>query len=126
MTALPVNPLRRIFARIDLRNHRKLAIIDGRVAYTGSQNIVRPDYGKKGVGHWRDLMVRVVGPSAGQLQSVFLEDWEFETGQVLDDPDYFPEPEARGAVGPPGRPERAESPDARPPGPRRGGPALRP
>jgi cardiolipin synthase A/B len=96
--ALPVNPLRRLFARIDVRNHRKLAVIDGRVAYTGSQNIVRPDYGKEGVGQWRDLMVRVVGPSVGQLQSVFLEDWEFETDQVLDDPEYFPAPEARGEV----------------------------
>lgn len=96
--ALPVNPLRRLFARIDLRNHRKLAVIDGRVAYTGSQNIVRPDYGKKEVGNWRDLMVRVVGPSVGQLQSVFLEDWEFETHHVLDDPECFPAAEARGPV----------------------------
>ena len=96
--ALPVDPVRRLFARLDLRNHRKLAVIDGRVAYTGSQNVVRPDYGKKGVGQWRDLMVRVVGPSVGQLQSVFLEDWEFETGQSLDDPEYLPPLEAHGAV----------------------------
>ena len=96
--ALPVNPVRRLFARLDLRNHRKLAVIDGRVAYTGSQNVVRPDYGKKGVGHWRDLMVRVVGPSVGQLQSVFLEDWEFETGQSVDDPEYFPPQTTRGTV----------------------------
>ena len=94
--ALPVNPVRRLFARFDLRNHRKLAVIDGRVAYTGSQNVVRPDYGKKGVGPWRDLMVRVVGPSVGQLQSVFLEDWEFETGQSLDDPEYLPPPRPGG------------------------------
>ena len=80
--ALPVNPVRRLFARLDLRNHRKLAVIDGRIAYTGSQNVVRPDYGKKGVGEWRDLMVRLVGPSVSQLQAVFLEDWEFETGEL--------------------------------------------
>jgi cardiolipin synthase len=96
--ALPVNPVRRQFARLDLRNHRKLAVIDGRVAYTGSQNIVRPDYGKKGVGEWRDLMVRLVGPSVSQLQSVFLEDWEFETGQCIDDPGYFPTPGVHGSV----------------------------
>ena len=96
--ALPVNPVRRLFARLDLRNHRKLAVIDGRVAYTGSQNVVRPDYGKKGVGEWRDLMVRLVGPSVSQLQAVFLEDWEFETGQSIDDPEYFPAPEAQGPV----------------------------
>jgi cardiolipin synthase len=96
--ALPVNPMRRLFARFDLRNHRKLAVIDGRVAYTGSQNVVRADYGKNGVGEWRDLMVRLVGPSVSQLQSVFLEDWEFETGQLIDDPQYFPPPEAQGPV----------------------------
>lgn len=97
--ALPVNPVRRQFARLDLRNHRKLAVIDGRVAYTGSQNIVRPDYGrKKGPGDWRDLMVRLAGPSVSQLQSVFLEDWEFETGQPVDDPEYFPPPGAPGAA----------------------------
>jgi cardiolipin synthase len=96
--ALPVNPVRRLLARLDLRNHRKLTVIDGRVAWTGSQNIVRPDYGRKGVGEWRDLMVRLVGPSASQLQAVFLEDWEFETGQLVDDPEYFPPPGAHGPM----------------------------
>jgi cardiolipin synthase len=96
--ALPVNPVRRMFARFDLRNHRKLAIIDGRVAHTGSQNIVRADYGKKGVGEWHDLMVRLLGPSVSQLQAVFLEDWEFETGQFIEGPDYFPTPDDPGSV----------------------------
>ena len=96
--ALPVNPVRRLFARLDLRNHRKLAVIDGRIAYTGSQNVVRADYGKKGVGEWRDLMVRLVGPSVSQLQAVFLEDWEFETGQLIDGPEYFPPPGVQGPV----------------------------
>jgi cardiolipin synthase A/B len=96
--ALPVNPVRRLFARLDLRNHRKLAVIDGRLAYTGSQNVVRADYGKKGVGEWRDLMVRLVGPSVSQLQAVFLEDWEFETGQFIDDPEYFPPSGVHGPV----------------------------
>lgn len=45
---LPVNPLRRRLARIDLRNHRKLAVIDGATVYTGSQNIVDPAAGSKG------------------------------------------------------------------------------
>ena len=98
VAALPVNPVRRLFARLDLRNHRKLAVIDGRVAYAGSQNIVRADYGKKGVGEWRDLMVRVVGPSVSQLQAVFLEDWEFETGQYIEDPAYFPSPGSQGSA----------------------------
>lgn len=96
--ALPVNPVRRQFARFDLRNHRKLAVIDGQIAWTGSQNVVRPDYGKKGPGEWRDLMMRISGPSVGQLQAVFLEDWEFETGQLIDDPAYFPTPVVHGPV----------------------------
>ena len=97
--ALPVSLLRRRFARLDLRNHRKLAVIDGRIAYTGSQNVVRPDYGGKGGGlEWRDLMLRLAGPTASQLQAVFLEDWEFETGQCIDGPDYFPPPEPVGSA----------------------------
>jgi cardiolipin synthase len=96
VAALPVTPLRRQFARIDLRNHRKLAVIDGRIAYTGSQNMVRPDYGRKGVGEWRDVMVRITGPTVNQLQAVFLEDWEFDTGESLDAPEYFPPPAAQG------------------------------
>jgi cardiolipin synthase len=95
---LPVNPLRGLFSRFDLRNHRKLAVIDGKVAYTGSQNIVRPDYGKKGPGEWRDLMVRIVGPSVSQLQAVFLEDWEFETGECIEKSDYFLPPRAHGTT----------------------------
>lgn len=95
---LPVNPIRRLFERVDLRNHRKLAIIDGQIAYTGSQNIVRADYGKKGIGDYQDLMVRLVGPSVSQLQAVFLEDWEFETGQFIDGAEYFPLPAAHGTA----------------------------
>lgn len=95
--ALPVNPVRRLLQRIDLRNHRKIAVIDGRVGYTGSQNIVRPDYGRRNLGlEWRDLMARLTGPTVSQLQAVFLEDWEFETGQYLDGSEYFPPPEVHG------------------------------
>jgi cardiolipin synthase len=43
-------------------------------------------------------MVRLVGPSVGQLQAVFIEDWEFETGRFIENPRYFPPPDAHGAV----------------------------
>ena len=95
---LPVSPLRALFERFDLRNHRKLAVIDGQVAWTGSQNVIRPDYGKRGPGDWRDLMARIVGPTVSQFQAVFLEDWEFETGEALEGSDYFPPPAAHGPV----------------------------
>ena len=88
---LPVTFLRRGLKRIDLRNHRKLVIIDGSIAYTGSQNIVNPDYGHKQIGHWVDLMARFTGPIVAQLQLVFLDDWLFETGQSIREAHLFPE-----------------------------------
>lgn len=94
--ALPVNPLRRFLARIDLRNHRKLAVIDGRIGYTGSQNIVNPDYGKAKYGAWRDLTVRMEGPVVASLQRVFAEDWCSDAGELLDDEQWFPAVPASG------------------------------
>jgi cardiolipin synthase A/B len=87
-SALPVRPLRRLLQRMDIRNHRKLAVIDGRIALTGSQNIVNADYGTKRVGVWHDLMGVFQGPVVTQLQTVFLEDWAFETGEVLDEEEH--------------------------------------
>ena len=89
--ALPVNPLRLRLARLDIRNHRKLAIIDGQTGYTGSQNIVDSDFGHKKAGQWHDVMVRIKGPTVRQLQAVFVEDWYYETGQVLDFPELYPD-----------------------------------
>lgn len=94
--ALPVRLYRIPFARLDLRNHRKLAIIDGRVAYTGSQNIVEPTYGQRRAGPWHDITARIVGPTVPHLQLLFLEDWFHETGQWLDEPRYFPPVEEGG------------------------------
>jgi cardiolipin synthase A/B len=94
--ALPVNPLRRFLARIDLRNHRKIAIIDGRIAYTGSQNIVNADYGTKHNGAWRDITIRMEGPIVPSLQRVFLEDWFSDTRELLDDDRWFPDTPDRG------------------------------
>lgn len=97
---LPANPIRRHLARLDLRNHRKIAVIDGRIGYTGSQNIVGADYGygERGAGPWRDIMARLTGPAVGQLQGVFVEDWEFATTARLESPDLFPASLASGNV----------------------------
>ncbi|MFC1693576.1 cardiolipin synthase [Candidatus Latescibacterota bacterium] len=94
---LPVNILRFYMARIDLRNHRKLAVIDGYTAYTGSQNIVNPDYGHKDLA-WHDLMVRMTGPIVLELQAVFLVDWYHETGEIFDSTTVFPEPPVTGKI----------------------------
>lgn len=94
---LPVNIFRRRLARIDLRNHRKLAVIDGHVAYTGSQNIVDASYGTKELV-WHDMVARITGPVVLQVQSIFVEDWYAETQELLDDDRYFPAPEVTGDV----------------------------
>lgn len=88
--ALPSNPLRMKLARVDIRNHRKLVVIDGQVGYAGSQNIVEPEYGHKKAGQWHDIMVRIKGPTVSQLQSVFVEDWFYETQELLEFPDLYP------------------------------------
>ena len=95
--ALPVGLFRRRVSRIDLRNHRKIAVIDGRIAYAGSQNIINADYGfRRLVFH--DMMVRLTGPVALELQLVFASDWHFETDEILDGDDVFPEPHLTGST----------------------------
>jgi cardiolipin synthase len=76
--------------RGDLRNHRKIAVIDGRVAYTGSQNLISPTF-KAGITY-EELVVRASGPIALEFQSVFASDWHLETEEFLDTPEIFPEP----------------------------------
>lgn len=86
--ALPLSMFRRnpLSARFDLRNHRKLAVIDGRTGYMGSHNMTEPSYGGKAGGlFWKDLTLRVEGPEVLQLQRVFLEDWFVETGELLEE-----------------------------------------
>ena len=78
--ALPVRVGRKT-ARFDLRNHRKIVVVDGTVAYTGSQNMVSSDF-KRGL-NYSELMVRINGPSALQLQAVFGSDWFVESGEFI-------------------------------------------
>jgi len=92
--ALPVSLLRSLFVRVDLRLHRKIVVIDGCVAFTGSLNMVDPRFFKQGVGvgEWVDAMVRVSGPAVKLLELVFVWDWLIETGETLDG--LIPESEA--------------------------------
>jgi cardiolipin synthase len=86
--ALPTGPLRTLFVRRDLRNHRKIVVIDDRVAYTGSQNLVDPRFFKQesGVGEWVDAIARLTGPAAAVLDGVFGLDWSVETGRACELP----------------------------------------
>ena len=77
-------------SRVDLRNHRKIVVIDGRIGYTGSQNLWDPSLGS--ARRNRDLLVRLSGPITVQLQSVFVADWFMETDEELVDADLFPAP----------------------------------
>ena len=84
---LPMQPLRGRFQRPDLRNHRKLLVIDGDVAFTGSQNIIDPSYNKRSNSrrglHWKDLMVRFEGPIVAGINALFVTDWYSETDELL-------------------------------------------
>ncbi len=79
--ALPAGIFRAVFRRQDLRLHRKIVIVDGCIAYTGSLNLVDARYFKQdaGVGEWVDMMVRVQGPAVEVLATTFLADWDIET-----------------------------------------------
>lgn len=86
---LPVRPLRGDIRRPDLRNHRKILVVDGRVAFTGSQNLIEPCYDKPGNQRrgraWVELVGRVEGPAVESLNVVFATDWLAETGESLRD-----------------------------------------
>ncbi len=100
VAALPVNPLRMLFARIDLRNHRKIAVIDGRVAYCGSQNLTDETFRARKhrkTGPWIDTTVRILGPAVLPLQAVFLHDWIADSDEMIASLDpFFPECRAHG------------------------------
>jgi cardiolipin synthase len=87
---------RRKTGRIDLRNHRKIAVIDGAIGYTGSQNLVDSTF-KPGLDY-EELNVRLAGPIVLELQAVFAEDWYLETGELLGQRRYFPDPRIAGTI----------------------------
>lgn len=85
---LPVQPLRGRYQRPDLRNHRKLVVVDGAVALLGSPNLIEPGYELRGNHRkgltWHDLLVEVEGPVVQQADAIFATDWYSETGDVLE------------------------------------------
>jgi cardiolipin synthase len=77
--------------RVDLRNHRKIVVVDGRTAFTGGINVGREYLGlDPKIGHWRDTHIRVDGPAALSLQETFLHDWSMATGDNVDHARFFP------------------------------------
>ncbi|WP_375339613.1 cardiolipin synthase [Microbacterium rhizophilus] len=83
---LPIQPLRGKWQRPDLRNHRKILVVDGDVAFLGSQNVTDASYNlkaniRRGL-QWVDLMVRLDGPIVSSVNAVFLSDWFSEADAV--------------------------------------------
>ncbi|MEO6944917.1 MAG: cardiolipin synthase [Lacisediminihabitans sp.] len=84
---LPIQILRGRYQRLDLRNHRKFVIVDGMVAFTGSQNMIDRSYNKRSNIRrglvWQDLMVRFEGPIVAGVNALFVTDWYSETDELL-------------------------------------------
>ncbi len=93
---LPFGFFRKRAARFDLRNHRKIAVIDGCIAYVGSQNIINSKHFEGLV--YQELVTRVTGPAVWQLQYLFISDWYLENDELLDNLKYFPNPTTGGTV----------------------------
>jgi cardiolipin synthase len=103
---LPVMPLKGKYQRPDLRNHRKIVVVDGRIGFMGSQNLIDRSYDspkniKRGL-KWQELMTRLTGPVVAAVNVVFMSDWLIETGEDLTATEHVAAPAL----------ERSTSPDA--------------
>ncbi|PZR13197.1 MAG: cardiolipin synthase B [Archangium gephyra] len=84
-------------SRVNNRTHRKLLVVDGRVAFTGGVGIADAWEGNaQDADHWRDVHFRIRGPVAAQVQAAFNDNWMKTTGRVLNGEAYFPELEPVG------------------------------
>ena len=78
--------------KVGRRTHRKILVVDGRVAYTGGLGIDKRWLGSaRNTREWRDTQVRVEGPVAGQMQAIFSEDWTYTTGEILAGEKFYPQ-----------------------------------
>jgi cardiolipin synthase A/B len=86
-------------ATINLRNHRKILVVDGQTAFTGGMNIRQGNVlGDKPKSPVQDLHFRIEGPVVTRLQEAFANDWAFATREILDGEKWFPELAERGNV----------------------------
>jgi cardiolipin synthase len=89
---LPGTSLRERWS-LNLRSHRKIVVVDGRLGFTGGMNIGDEYLGRNPeLGYWRDTHLQLVGPCVRSLQQVFAEDWYYAASEVLLQPELFPEP----------------------------------
>ncbi len=83
---------------LNLRNHKKLLLIDGRIGFTGGMNISDRHVGNDGAPEVRDVMMRLDGPVVRQMAESFINDWEFTTGERLFGENWWHTPEASGTM----------------------------
>jgi cardiolipin synthase A/B len=102
---MPIQPLKGKWRRPDLRNHRKMLVVDSSTAFMGSQNLITPSYLKpkniKDNRNWRDLNIKLTGEIVASLELVFATDWFSETGERLDRQLRLEPPDAAERVGEP-------------------------
>lgn len=79
---LPMTKLRR-GVQVNFRNHRKLVVVDGRVAFTGGLNVGDEYAGRSKDDYWRDTHLMIQGPAVAQLEEIFFEDWFFAADQRI-------------------------------------------
>ncbi len=98
----PFAHIRLINLKLNYRNHKKIVVIDGKIAYTGGINIRDDHMGKKAkVSPWRDAHLRIEGTGVYPLQNIFLNDWRYlknenYTSEKYINEGYFPEVEQKG------------------------------
>ena len=100
----PVDPFAaRLPWTLDHRDHRKMLVIDGRVAFTGGINV--SEVYASGLGgsgskapstYWRDTDIEIRGPAAAEFQKLFIQQWNYQKGPLLQVRNYFPTPERQG------------------------------
>ena len=85
--------------KVGKRTHRKILVVDGRIAWTGGLGIEERWLGDaRNTNEWRDTQVRAVGPVAAQMQAIFSEDWTYTTGEILAGELFYPRIENAGSM----------------------------
>ena len=101
----PVNPLlTRKAWELNQRDHRKLLVVDGEIAFVGGLNIssvyssgsFRPSKNDDEKHAWRDTHLRIIGPVVGEFQKLFIATWQQQKGDALANKNYFPTPTLQG------------------------------
>jgi cardiolipin synthase A/B len=85
--------------KVSQRTHRKILVVDGRIAHTGGVGLGKDWLGDaRNENEWRETQVRVEGPVVAQMQTIFAENWIYSTGEVLIGDAFYPELKPTGKI----------------------------